>query len=698
LHADRPTIRTPESPFEPLGIALGFPPDYSAIAAPLRAGDRRLGVLELVHHTPGRYGDESRAMTATFASYAAVAIENTRLYEAAQEQAWVSTVLLQVAEATQSLTTLDEVLETVTRLVPMLVGTERCGLLLTAEEERPENLGPVFVPAAAYGLSPSQRAAFDRWRVAPGDVPAFDHLCLVRTAVVIHDVRTDPRVPPMLASELGFESLLLMPLLSRGQVLGAMLADFRNDHPEFGEERLMMLRGIAHQTAAAVENARLLEARQAEAYVSAALLQAAQAVVRFNRLDDILTAIVRIMPILVGVERCAVFLWDAEASLFRLAQAYGLPGGAEGGATDPAARIAQAYAIGDFPLLDLVRERNETVLLDSPTEWRDLLPSELAAALVGEGENGQSERHSLIAVPLSVAGDLLGVMLVEDVASLPRFRQRRLEIITGIAQQAALAVQNDHLRREMAERERLERELQLAREIQQTFLPDRPPDVPGWELAVVWRAARQVAGDFYDFFELPEDRLGLVIADVADKGMPAALFMALTRALVRAAALEESSPAVALERVNELLVPDARRGMFVTAVYGVLSLKSGQLTCANAGHHPPLVWRARRQKLEPLGKGGMALGVLAGTSLGEQSTFIEPGDYLIFYTDGITEALSPAGDFYGEERLRATIRGAAGEGSAQTMLDAIEASVAAFVGDSAPSDDITIMVLRRAGE
>ena len=678
LSASQPIIRTPQTPPEPLGAALGFPPDYSAIAAPLRIGDRRMGLLTLAHRTPGRYGPESRAMTTAFASYAAVAIENTRLYQAAQEQAYVSTVLLQVAEATQSLTTLDQVLETVVRLAPMLVGVDACALLLW------EKQADVFVPAAAYGLGPAEEAAFDRWRIGPGDVPAFDDVRRIREPVFIRDATTDSQLAGTAVSALGFESLLLLPLLAHGEAVGVMLVDYRSDRPEFGatgtlhDERFALIQGIAYQTASAVENARLLEAQREEAYVSAALLQVAQAVVSTSSLDDILSAVVRITPILVGVERCIIFLWDDEQSVFRPAQAYGLPRNAE------AIFLARRYAPGDFPLLDVVRERDSLVI---HSEGDGLVPPDFA-------EYTRVEPRSLLAVPLSVKGDVLGVMVLEEAGEPRRSRERRLEIITGIAHQAALAVQNDRLQQEMAERERLERELQLAHDIQQTFMPSQSPALPGWELAFTWRAARQVAGDFYDFFELLDRRLGLVIADVADKGMPAALFMALTRALVRAAALEETSPAAALARVNDLLVPDAQQGMFVTAVYAVLSLETGELTYANAGHNPPLLLRSRTRELERLGRGGMALGVLEGVGMEERVVSLKPGDCLILYTDGITEAFSPEGDIYGEERLRATIQ-AADSGSAQAMLDGIDDSVIAFAGDAAPSDDMTIMVLRR---
>ncbi len=692
LEADQPSIRTPVSPFEPLGTVLGFPPDYSAIAAPLRAGDRRLGLLSLVHRTPGRYGAEARAMTAAFASYAAVAIENTRLYQATQDLARISTVMLQVAKATQSLTTLSQVLETVVRLVPTLVGVDRCAILLW-EEDSELSGSAAFVPAAAYGLSPAQQATFDEWRVVPGDQPAFDDLRLNKAPVFIYDVATDPRLSGPMIWGLGFESLLLLPLLAQGEVLGAMLIDYRGDWFEgepaaraFGtvgalqDESLVIIQGIALQAAAAIENTRLREAQQEEAYVSAALLQVAQAVASLNSLDDILSTVVRVMPILVGVERCVIFLWDDEEFVFRPAKAYGLPREVE------IALLAQRYAPDDLPFLDAAHGQGHPVARFSA----DSVP---AFAHIFAGTSAGKSRP-LLAVPLSVKGSMLGVMVLEEADTPRRSRARWLEIITGIAHQTALAVQDDRLQRQMAERERLERELQLAHDMQRTFMPDQVPDLPGWELAFIWRAARQVAGDFYDCFELPDGRLGLVIADVADKGMPAALFMALTRTLMRAAAREKMSPAAALAHVNDLLVPDAQHGMFVTIFYAVLSLETGELVYANAGHNPPLLLRSRTRELERLTKGGMALGVLGGTQLEERAVSLDPGDCVVFYTDGITEAFSPEGDMYGEGRLQETVLAAAA-GSARMILDAIDGSVVAFSGNAPLSDDRTLMVLRR---
>jgi serine phosphatase RsbU (regulator of sigma subunit) len=341
------------------------------------------------------------------------------------------------------------------------------------------------------------------------------------------------------------------------------------------------------------------------------------------------------------------------------------------------------------------------------------LPDELADIVTktGHGEPGQ-----LTAVPLSVKGEVLGAMLLVEPSTQTRTgagsprralplessafstREKRIEIMTGIAHQAAMAIQNERFQQEQLGRERLERELQLAREIQQIFIPGQLPLLHGWELAAMWRAARQVAGDFYDLIELPGKKLGLVVADVADKGMPAALFMALTRTLVRAAASEETSPAAVLMRVNNLLVPDAQRGMFVTAAYAILSLETGELCYANAGHCLPLVLRSGSRSIERLPKGGTALGVLADLSLQEHRTRIAPGDSMVLYTDGFTEAFSPRGELFGERRLLQVMQASAQTAngcSAQALLETLLTSVQAFTKDAPASDDLTAVVLQR---
>ncbi|MEW5828511.1 MAG: GAF domain-containing protein, partial [Chloroflexota bacterium] len=512
LMADQPIIRKPDDPYGPLGLAGQFASDYSAIVAPLRIGDQPLGVLSLAHHTPGRYGHEAQAMTTTFASYAAVAIENARLYDVAQEQA----------------------------------------------------------------------------------------------------------------------------------------------------------------------------------YASAALLQVAQAVVSMNDLGEILATIVRIMPIVVGVEVCAIYLWDEDLQMFYPGDQYGVP-------EDVKELVwAEDYAVGEFPLLDIVREQNRIVVKqlepeDGPHTWLLIEPDD---NLVGHIEAFSSGERLMMAFPLSIKTDIFGVMMIEEASGGRRFRERRLEILTGIAQQVALAAQNDRLQLEMVVRERLEYEVQLARQIQQTFIPEILPEIEGWNLAARWRTARQVGGDFYDVLELPDGKVGLFIADVADKGVPAALFMALTRTLVRAAVLETVSPAEALRRVNALLYPDCEQGMFVTAFYAVLDTGTGKVTYANAGHNPPIWQCCDTSSLTRLTRTGMALGAVESLEISENTITLEDDDCLLMYTDGLTESFSPDEEMFGEERLVSLLTNSPAR-TAAAILDHIDTALVDFIHPLPPADDLTILVLTR---
>jgi sigma-B regulation protein RsbU (phosphoserine phosphatase) len=506
VYSSAPLIRKPTDPVWVTGLTAGFESDYSALAVPLRIGEQPLGVVTIAHHTPGRYGHEAQAMTTTFASYAAVAIENARLYDTAQEQA----------------------------------------------------------------------------------------------------------------------------------------------------------------------------------YASAALLQVAQAVVSLNDLDEILGTIIRIMPILVGIERAVLYQWEPDKNIFNPTQEYGL------NEEDEKKFWTRTFSPGEFAFLDSCRD--ELGLRACQLDEKPDLQSWISLDPTREVDLGFPGAF-LFAVPIAVKGALYGVMLVEEAAGGLRFRSRRLEIITGIAQQAALAIQNDLLQKEMVVRERLETEVQLARQIQQTFLPESLPEFENWQLAARWKTARQVGGDFYDVFDLPDNRLGLFIADVSDKGIPAALFMALTRTLVHAAVIETDSPAEALRRVNDLLVPDTKQGMFVTAVYAVLDMNKDELTYVNAGHNPP-IWVKSDGSMEILTRTGVALGAAENMKYEQRIIPLEKDDCLLFYTDGLTESYNIDGDFYGEERLEEALK-ANHCSSAHELIDVVEKSLLDFVQDMPPADDLTMLVLRR---
>jgi phosphoserine phosphatase RsbU/P len=201
-------------------------------------------------------------------------------------------------------------------------------------------------------------------------------------------------------------------------------------------------------------------------------------------------------------------------------------------------------------------------------------------------------------------------------------------------------------------------------------------------------------GDFYDIFELPGQRLGLLIADVSDKGIPAAMFMALTRTLIRAVVLEEQHPAEVMRRVNSLIIPDNREEMFVTAVFGVISLKTGEFTYANAGHNPPLKSVNERNEVEVLSRTGAALGIIENLEIEARTISIRPGETLLFYTDGLTEAFSPHEETFGTEKLEELMTSGS-ELAPRSLLDMLEDALKQFTGPLPASDDLTMLAIRR---
>jgi DNA-binding NarL/FixJ family response regulator len=228
-----------------------------------------------------------------------------------------------------------------------------------------------------------------------------------------------------------------------------------------------------------------------------------------------------------------------------------------------------------------------------------------------------------------------------------------LPIVKSLAAQISSALHSAQLFAQTQAHEKIARELAMAGQIQASFLPSSLPSLAGWQLAATLEPARETSGDFYDFIPLPEGRLGLVIADVSDKGMGAALYMALSRTLIRTYAADfPNRPDLVLSATSRRILEDARAGLFVTAFYGILDPATGSLQYCNAGHNPPYLLNTRENDtIQVLGKTGMALGAVVDTTWTQSMVHLEPGNTLVLYTDGITEAENEQGDFFGRQRL-----------------------------------------------
>jgi sigma-B regulation protein RsbU (phosphoserine phosphatase) len=307
--------------------------------------------------------------------------------------------------------------------------------------------------------------------------------------------------------------------------------------------------------------------------------------------------------------------------------------------------------------------------------------------------------RSILCVPILVKTRLIGVVYVDNSLRAGVFRESDLALLTTFAGIAGIAIENARLHRIEVASARLERELSMAYEIQRSLLPERVPTLPGYQVAARWRSAREVAGDFYDVFHLDGNRLGVVIADVADKGVGAALFMAVSRSLIRGNAFATGSAEDTIRQANRLmLLEGSQTGMFVTVYYTIFRA-DGQATGVNAGHNRPLFYHHRTGDVESLARGGWALGWFDDMPLHPQPIALEPGDILLYYTDGLTEAENLQKDYFGEQRLIDLLRQGGRAGlSAQALLDQIDAAVGAFVGEAPPFDDLTMVIVRYTGE
>lgn len=306
--------------------------------------------------------------------------------------------------------------------------------------------------------------------------------------------------------------------------------------------------------------------------------------------------------------------------------------------------------------------------------------------------------RSVLCVPLTIKTAILGVIYVDNRLQAGNFTQSDLDLLSAIASNAAIAIENARLYQLAVEKGRLESELEMARQVQVSLLPAQVPQVDGWEFTARWLPARQVSGDFYDFLPGSQERLGMVIADVSDKGMPAALFMGHTRTILRASLDQQDAPASCIARANRLIHNDSANGMFVTMFYLSVDARSGDLTYVNAGHNPPLLVRCQEtpSSAQPmlLTRSGMALGVDPDTPYEQKVVHLESGDFVVLYTDGVTDAENPAGKPFGMERLARKVAGLRCASTAQ-VVSSLERSVAAFSGDSTPVDDITLLVVKR---
>jgi phosphoserine phosphatase RsbU/P len=305
--------------------------------------------------------------------------------------------------------------------------------------------------------------------------------------------------------------------------------------------------------------------------------------------------------------------------------------------------------------------------------------------------NARGRTRSEMVAPIISNNEVIGVFDLES-DELNAYDKDELEVLGLLASQVAIIIEKVMLHEQMIEKQRLQAQLEVARQVQLELLPGRDPQLEGFDISAYNFATEEVSGDYYDWVRIYDDQIGLVIADVSGKGVPAALLMAFLRASLRAATHIGYSPHISMSKVNYLLWESIERNQFVTAFYGVLDAANRTLAYSNAGHNPPFLME-EDGTVHFEERGGVPLGMFRDTRYYEYYATIEPGQMLVLYTDGATEANNGAGEEYGRDRLVEAVRSCR-HLSAREIIDFIHREVVNWTEGLGPTDDVTFFIVK----
>lgn len=491
-----------------------------------------------------------------------------------------------------------------------------------------------------------------------------------RESVIINDAATDPRLDNEMGRITGIpaRSLVALPLVGRGRMIGVVEAVNKLDG-EFTQNDVDILTGLNNQIAVAIENAYLYREARREALEKTLLYEIGQKLSGKLSLKEVLAAILDSLKQVVNYQSGGVFLCDDRG-------------------LDLNAIYTVGYAAESERWLHL--KCDEGLVGAAATSGKEVIVDDVSTdpRYIKANESTRSE----IAVPIKVSDRVIGVINLES-TDHNAFDRRHISLIRAFASQAGMSIERARLHEKNLIAKQLEVQLGVARDTQRTFLPKRDPSIPGYDISGQNTPSGQVGGDYYDFIRIVDSHLGIAIADVSGKGMPAALIMASFRASLIAEIRNNYSIRTIGRKVNALLCESLESGMYVTAVYGVLDSVNHIFTFSNFGHNPPILFR-QNGDVEFLTEGGVVLGVKKDAAFEERAFMLHPGEVIVMYTDGVTEVFDDTGKEFGRESLTELIRANLDRRSVE-IADAIRIAVSNFAKPTHIFDDITVVVIKR---
>ena len=636
-------------------------------SVPLKTRDKVVGVLNVFYAKPHHFPPEEMDALQLLATQTAVALENARLYqveqERMQERVRRAEQWQQVQEISSTLNrslNLDEILNTACQLFIRLLDVDHCGVVLM-ENDHLGRLVAEYPQRDFIGLS------------FPVNYPAFQQTFDEHDAFVSDDVATDERLGPAqeILLRVGVKSVVISPLVVRKEVIGLVGVDTQQELRRFTEAEINIIRVITDQMAIAVANAHTYQAEYTAREHADTLREVAAILGETLDLREVLNRI------LAQLER--VVIYDTASIILREAGRFRVVENRSGPDTTTTSRTIFSFA--------------QNPHFQAVTNSRQLLVISNTAEFEGWPQAVAPEVKSWIGIPLMVSDQLIGMLTVEH--HLPDYYQpRHGELIQAFADLAAVALENARLYE--FEVKQVEQELHIARQIQRGFFPSQLPQMPGWEIAAICKPARETGGDFYTFVERDDDALGIVVGDVSGKSIPAAMLMAGAHSLLRSKGSDHRSPAKVIREANRLLYDDVPDGAFVAASYALLSPTDNRVWLSSGGQVAPFLVPANGKPIDMIEPPGdrLPLGVINDVLYEEMCLTMNPGDLLIFYTDGLIEEHDQSGSLFGFDRVKRMLNALRGK-SPQTVLKLLFKATREFARSEAPHDDITVVIVQR---
>lgn len=588
------------------------------------------------------------------------------------------TTLNQIAETLNRATDVQGALNTTLAHLVELMGLETGWIFLIDPSEHLRSGNP-FLLAAHHNLPPG--IAPDNQRIWGGGCECQDLCKEGELAQAYNEVRCT-RLASAEGDRRGLVVHASTPLRSGDKKLG-ILNVAGADWSSFTPHSLALLTNVGNMMGIAIERARLFDLlREKRVNEQAALLKLSSQLLSRLNFDDLSSYLMSEVRRLLDCDACAIFMPNQSQEHLNFVAA-------SGWWSDPVAERRQIPNEADSGPGWVMRTQQpllvENLQKSDPTSW-------LPEWLMEEEFKG----HAI--VPLVAEDHSIGALAINS--REPRLlNEDEVNFLQLMANQAAIAIETNRLHMEEIKRERIEEELAVGRQIQLSLLPKSLPTISGWEFAVHYEAAHQVGGDFYDLFELPnqEDQIGLFIGDVSGKGVPAALFMAMSRTMLRSTIITSRNPSQALIRANELIQKDSQADLFLSAIYATFNTQTGHFTYANAGHNRPILLRSSTGDIQELTARGIILGEFDDIQLEEDNVELLPGDVFVCYTDGVTDAINAQQQPFDEQRLFEIIS-SHHDASAEEMLSAILDEIRRFVGDTDQTDDMTLVIVKRQSD